>query len=670
MFKSYIQFLFVTLVVTTFSACVDLEFDEPPVGDLTELTANMTIAEAKALYTGSDDVAFPEGTVLKGQVMADDASGNFYKQIIVQDETGGLAVRMNATGLAGDFPAGSWVGINCDGLYMSEYNGFPQINGAPGEAIESTLISEHVFLTQAGDAITATPMSVADLQNTSAANYKAAVATLIELTDVQFAQVDAGATYADAENSFSLNRTLEDCDENTMVVRTSGYCDFAADLTPEGKGTLVAILSVFGDTPQLTIRDLTDVDMEGPRCTVGSGSEQLMSIADVRAGFDGGNPVLPAERKIRGIVISDRANGNIHGLNMVVQDGNAGIVVRFDGDHNFNMGDEVEVIVSELEITEFNGLMQISGVSTAAAVKLGDGTLPTPQVLTTAQIAADSETYESTLVRINGVTLQAGTFGGGNTITDAAGTFPMYTSNSASFAGATVPSGTLDIIGIASQFNDAQLNIRNLDDVIGGSTGGGGDAELMDISALRTIFADGGSNVPADRKISGVVISDYANGNIHGQNLVIQDGTAGIVVRFDAPHTFALGEEIEVIISNLELSEYNGLLQVNNVPVANVDAMGMGTMPTPTTLTIADFLANSEDYESTLVKFVGLTCPDGGTYAGPKTLTDGTNDLPMYTRNDASFSGDNMPTGTFTITGIASQFMDAQINIRNTSDVE
>ena len=63
-----------------------------------------------------------------------------------------------------------------------------------------------------------------------------------------------------------------------------------------------------------------------------------------------------------------------------------------------------------------------------------------------------------------------------------------------------------------------------------------------------------------------LVISDKDNGNITGRNLVLQDESGGIVVRFEDDHNFALNQEVEVLISGQELSEFNGLLQVNDVP--------------------------------------------------------------------------------------------------------
>jgi len=178
--------------------CVDHTFDEPPVAGLPGLSGNATIADIKALYTGSGDVQITEDWVIDGVVAADDQSGNFYQQIIVQDSTGGLAVRMATTGLFNKFPAGSQVFIRAKGLYISDYNGFPQLNGSPGAALAELLIPQYVIAGQRDKGITPVQVTLAELNNP--ARFQQLLSTLVEIKDVQFADASAGVPYADAVN--------------------------------------------------------------------------------------------------------------------------------------------------------------------------------------------------------------------------------------------------------------------------------------------------------------------------------------------------------------------------------------------------------------------------------------------------------------------------------------
>lgn len=679
MIRSIFQFrlYFLALIALGFNACVDHEFDEPPVGDLPRLEANATIDDIKALHSlGEDPSLISQSLLIEAVVSADDASGNFFRQIAIQDASGGIILRLNATGIFNDFPVGTKIIVDCEGLYIGDYNGLYQISGSPENGIEDLLIDQHVYVTERGLTVEPTVVSIDGLQDaTSLSNH---LATLVTFENVQFIDANTEVPYADVVNRQSLNRTLTDCNGNEIIVRTSGYADFANENTPAGNGSLTAVLTVFGSTRQLVLRDLADVTMEGDRCNGGGGSTggDLMAIEDVRTAFTGGATTAPDNKKIRGIVISDGASGNWTGRNLVLQDGTGGIALRFADNQNFSLGEEIEVTISGQELSEYAGLLQVNEVPLSNAVSVGPGTSPEARVTTIGELLTNAENWESTLVRLNSVTLTgAGTYNGSVTVSDGTNNITMYTRSDASFSGVALPTNELDLIAVVSQFNDPQIIIRNLDDVIGGNSGGGGgggDPVITSALSLRETYAGGTTNAPAAKKIRGIVISDKDSDNITGRNLVLQDTSGGIVIRFNDNHNFALGEEVEINVSNQTLSEYNGLLQVENVPNTNAVSFGPGTVPTPKEITIDEILANmngSQSLESTLVLIKGATIEGGGTYSGNKTLTDDTGSITMYTRSQAGFADNNVPAGKVEIVVIVSQFNDAQVNLRNENDI-
>jgi hypothetical protein len=667
-FKYSFLFLFVAFLGLTFSACVDQEFDEPPGRNLPALEANATIQQVKDLHTlGGDASAITEDWIIAATVVADDASGNLYQQLVIEDASAGIIIRLGNSGLYTLYPVGTELFIKLKGLYVNDYNNLYQIAGdASGGLIAGPLIGEYVVAGETKE-VTPTPTSLEEVLNNQVV-FKDLLSRLVSMEDMQFAAVDLGDTYAVPGGGGGQNRTMEDCFGNSVTVRNSDFADFAGTAIPEGNGPVVGVLSVFGTTVQLTLRNTEDVQFTGERCGVSTGGE-LVSIADIRAAYNGGATAAPADSKIRGVVISDKDNGNFNGRNMVIQDGTAGITVRFSSNHNFSLGQEVEVSVSGQELSEFSGLVQINNVPVGNAVSQGNGTLPTPRVATVAELLANGDAWESTLVRINMATMNGGpTYGDGVTIGDGTGTIPMFTFFSASFSGNGIPTGEGTLTAILSDFNGLQLNMRNASDAdFEGGTGG--DPTLITAAELRTIFADGGSSAPAAKILKGIVISDVGNGNLTGRNLVLQDASGGIVVRLTADHTFALGEEIEINVSNQELSEFNGLLQVNNVPNANAISFGPGTMPTPRVATIDEIIENLEAWESTLVQIEEVSVLEGGTYSGSKTLQDDTGDIQMFTRTQATFASGNVPAGQFTVIAIVSQFNDPQVLIRNLNDI-
>jgi hypothetical protein len=468
------------LAVGLFS-CVKNEFDEPPVGDCTvNVTANTTIKELKAkrLSIGVPD-AITDDLIIKGTVISDDRTGNFYKTLVIQDATAGIEIKIDNAFLYQSYPVGREVYVRCKGLLLSDYNGVIQIIGSvaqQGGQLEEfglTEGQERLNMVRGCNTVPLAPKVVTMDELNSATLHRELISTLITLNDVQFTQCDAARPYADVATQSSLNRELENCSGDKVLLRSSGFADFAAALTPTGKGPVTAVFSVYNSDKQLYIRDLNDVaGMTNSRCpstAPGTGSETVMNIAALRAVFTGSTTSAPASRKIVGHVISDRVNNNLNNRNLYLQerDGSAGIVVRFTASHCFELGDEIEVVVSSQELSVFNSLLQVNNVPLANAQVISRGNTPVVRNTTIAQINSNFDAWESTLVNIPGVTISGSSavYSGGKTLTDATGTIAMFTQSSASFANFPFKTGQVSITAIVSDFNGKQVLLRSASDV-------------------------------------------------------------------------------------------------------------------------------------------------------------------------------------------------------------
>ena len=459
----------ICMLALSFFSCVKTDFDQPPVGgDGMDIPTNATIADIKALHETSGGYdRINDDLVIGGVVVMDDRSGNYYKTLVIQDSTGGIEVKFSNGYLYNRYPVGRKIYIRCQGLVLGDYNKLIQLSG--GTIEENGQVSD-IGLTEnqertnivkgfLGDAPTPTVVGINQLN----ANL---VSTLVKIEGVEFTGADSGETYADALTLTSLNRTFENCAGVQLILRTSGFSDFAIQKTPTGKGSITGVLGIFGSTYQLYIRDTTDVDMNGPRCGAGSGNETLVNLSDVRALFQGSTTYLPSDRKIKGIVISDRTGNNLNNRNLYIQDGTAGIVLRFEATHSFDLGDELEVVVSDIELSEFNQLMQINNIPLAAATKKSSGNTVTPRLATVAEINANFEIWESTLVKITNASITGGaTLAGSRDLSDGTGTIILFTSNSATFSGMTTPSGPVTLTGILSDYNANEVLMRNANDI-------------------------------------------------------------------------------------------------------------------------------------------------------------------------------------------------------------
>ena len=83
------------------------------------------------------------------------------------------------------------------------------------------------------------------------------VCRLVKLENVYFPDAVYNLPFADKD--VNTSRTLNFMGGGSVIVRTSGYSNFYADLLPKGVGNVTGILTIFGSTYQLLIRDRADV---------------------------------------------------------------------------------------------------------------------------------------------------------------------------------------------------------------------------------------------------------------------------------------------------------------------------------------------------------------------------------------------------------------------------
>ena len=78
---------------------------------IADLVSGYTIGQPKVL--GS--------TVIKGTVSTTDRPGNFYKSFYIQDETGGIEIKIGKNGLYNDYLLGQTVYVDCEDLTLGMY---------------------------------------------------------------------------------------------------------------------------------------------------------------------------------------------------------------------------------------------------------------------------------------------------------------------------------------------------------------------------------------------------------------------------------------------------------------------------------------------------------------------------------------------------------------------
>ncbi len=265
-------FAILLLGVGLFTGCIKDDFDEPPIdGTNPDITTNATIADVLAKWQPGQIVEIKDDMIFSGVVISSDEQGNFYKTLVLEDETGGIRFTINSTGLFNKFPLNRRVFVKAKGLFIGDYRDLPTIGAGKGtnnsgnaiiERIPDVLIEKYLFKGKKNEPSPIREKTIAEITI-------ADVNRLIRIKDVEF---EAGALgLAMAESSADANRTLVDCTTNTMDIRTSRYSDFADAAVPDKHGTVDAVVGIYSGGMQLAISKYEDIKMESDRCTGGGG---------------------------------------------------------------------------------------------------------------------------------------------------------------------------------------------------------------------------------------------------------------------------------------------------------------------------------------------------------------------------------------------------------------
>ena len=128
---SSLLFIFILIFIFILPGCVDQEFDAPPAGGVDPgLTPTLTIAELKAMHTLGQYEQITTEEIIRGVVISNDEAGNFFRQLVVQDETAGIEMRIDATDLFAQYPPGRQVYVMLKNLWLGDFNGLIQLGGA------------------------------------------------------------------------------------------------------------------------------------------------------------------------------------------------------------------------------------------------------------------------------------------------------------------------------------------------------------------------------------------------------------------------------------------------------------------------------------------------------------------------------------------------------------
>ena len=276
----------IILLVILLTSCIkenDYELpntknSEPNISIEKTTTFNAIINRYKqAINNGENYLTFndTEELYIEGYVISDDSSGNFYKELIIQNKTDdsnsyesprlGLKLIINDNALSNYFNFGRKVYIqlakpNNIPLSLSKINGIYTLGYTINNSVDfipKPIYRNYILRTATTKTIHPKKADISELNEQDLCTY-------ITLKNIQFTKEELGKTYAgEASDEYDGLRELESCHSKLKLkLETSAFADFKSLVVNNKKGELTGVYSLnyFGDSRVLNLNSISGVN--------------------------------------------------------------------------------------------------------------------------------------------------------------------------------------------------------------------------------------------------------------------------------------------------------------------------------------------------------------------------------------------------------------------------
>ena len=237
-----------------------------------------SIAQLKDLHVSGEVTEITSDLVMKGYVTSSDATGNFYKEIYLQNDstspTDAIRVLIDVSDSYNMFNLGREVYINLKGLYVGEYRtGDGVISIGEFDAgqnrisnIREAVVKNHILRSSTISELSPLPVKFSDISD-------AHIGMMVEVANVSVVSSQVGKPYVDPNDSYDTQRTLEACEgfgKTSFILETSAFANFKQNLLPAGTGMISGIVSKTynGDNLVLMLNSINDVNLTGEACSL------------------------------------------------------------------------------------------------------------------------------------------------------------------------------------------------------------------------------------------------------------------------------------------------------------------------------------------------------------------------------------------------------------------
>ncbi len=224
---------FILFVVVLFLGCGDGNIRPPH-------SRKVSIAYLKSLYKGipmtiTDDIA------IRGWVVSYDGAGEWYKTLVIEDESGGIVLKLDETNVSTKYPVDRIVEVNCNNLRLDSYGGTLQLDN----------ITTHITATEGvhQNLLTKT-IKIADLN-------PQLISRFIRIDSLQFATEEVGQRLG-IDTAYT-NRHLFDNAGDTIILRISPRANHINYTIPSTEILVKGIVSYFNGDYEIVINRINDL---------------------------------------------------------------------------------------------------------------------------------------------------------------------------------------------------------------------------------------------------------------------------------------------------------------------------------------------------------------------------------------------------------------------------
>ncbi|CDF81007.1 conserved hypothetical protein [Formosa agariphila KMM 3901] len=234
----------------------------------------ISIASLKQQFVAGEVVQFSSKSVVKGYVTSSDKTGNFYKELYIQDQpsnpTAAIHIVLNQVDSYNQFNVGREVYVLLQDLYLGETASEILAIGGAEDGSRVDLLTEnqirtHVFRSSETVEIEPIVLNFSDINE----NF---IGMFVAINNVEFPEHLEGQSYFNAIDDFDTQRKMQRCEGfsyEEFILETSSFSTFKNEILPTQNGTIKGVISKSygGDDFVLVLNDTKDVILNNPRCT-------------------------------------------------------------------------------------------------------------------------------------------------------------------------------------------------------------------------------------------------------------------------------------------------------------------------------------------------------------------------------------------------------------------